>query len=261
MTDADLFLVGGSVRDSLLGIDSKDIDFSVVLRDVPLDTPAEEAFEMMLQMIISSGLHVFVVTPDKFTVRAAVPKGHSLAEFGSRTADFVLARKDGPYSDGRRPDWVKMGTLEDDLARRDFTVNAMAQAAGEFSGGELLAVPPGEGKIIDLFDGQKDLEAREIVFVGRAFERIQEDALRVMRALRFQVCKGLTMSFGTVNAIHNPLVPQLLAAISEERRREELALMFRTDTLASMQLIMQFPKELREAIFAGKVRLEPTLKA
>lgn len=261
MTDADLFLVGGSVRDSLLGIDSKDIDFSVVLRDVELDTPAEEAFQIMLDMIIRSGLHVFVVTPDKFTVRAAVPKGHSLEEFGSRTADFVLARRDGPYSDGRRPDWVKMGTLEDDLARRDFTVNAMAQAAGEFVGGELKAVPPGEGKIIDLFGGIEDLEMRSIHFVGKASERIQEDALRVMRAMRFQICKGLTMSIGTMNAICDPKVPSLLAQISEERRREELTLMFRKDTLEAMTLLMQLPKGLREAVFAGRVRLEPTLKA
>lgn len=262
MTTADVFLVGGFVRDTILGRETKDIDMSVVLHDVPLDTDALVAFNMMLQMIIDAGLEVFVVTPDKFTVRAAVPKGHPLQRLGSRTADFVLARKDGPYSDGRRPDWVAMGTRDDDLQRRDFTVNAMAQEIGYFDerGGlminmdDIVNLP-----IIDLFNGLTHLRRMQLVFVGDPVTRIREDALRIMRAFRFCVTKGFHMAEDTKEAICTPEAAELLANISEDRRKDELVPMFRQDTLGSLRLINEFPYMLQEAMFADRLRLEATL--
>ena len=125
----ELFAVGGIVRDHLIGVKSKDVDLSCVVTGGSTDPLL--ALDELAAVLDAQGFEVFVTTPDKFTCRAKVPRDHPIAKWGSNTADFVLARKDGPYSDGRRPDFVEIGTFEDDIARRDFTVNALAVAAGE----------------------------------------------------------------------------------------------------------------------------------
>src|SRR4051812_36297006 len=109
-----LYEVGGHVRDSLLGIKSKDIDFAV----------EAESFMELFNWLNAQKFDIFLITEEYGTIRARFPKGHVNAGL---TADFVLCRKDGNYSDGRRPDSVSPGTIFDDLARRDFTVNAMAR--------------------------------------------------------------------------------------------------------------------------------------
>ena len=99
-------------------------------------------------------------------------------------------RRDGRYRDGRRPVEVQAAaTIEEDLARRDFTINAMAY---------------GEGKLIDPFGGQQDLARRQIRTVGRPEERFQEDALRILRALRFAAVLGFSIEAETAAALRNP---------------------------------------------------------
>ncbi len=100
-----IYLVGGSIRDQLLGLKSKDLDYAV----------EAGSYEEMRDYIKENG-KIFLETPEYLTIRAHLKNGEP--------ADFVLCRKDGEYSDGRRPDKVTPGTLYDDLARRDFTVNA-----------------------------------------------------------------------------------------------------------------------------------------
>jgi len=112
------FEVGGCLRDEFKGIPSKDVDFAV-------EAPS---FEAMRDELIEDGFEIFEERPEFFTIRAKVPKGNPL-EDRTRVADFVMCRKDGPSSDGRRPDFVEPGTIFDDLARRDFTVNAIARNA------------------------------------------------------------------------------------------------------------------------------------
>ncbi len=102
-----IYQVGGYVRDELMGKKSKDLDYACEFPN----------FAEMLAWIHTQG-KVFLVKEEHWTVRAHIP--------GKPAADFVLCRKDGQYSDGRRPDSVSAGTLMDDLARRDFTVNAIA---------------------------------------------------------------------------------------------------------------------------------------
>lgn len=237
-----LYEVGGCVRDRLLGVQTKDIDFSVELDDDSLSV--DEGFDVMRTHLEEEGFNIFVESPEFVTIRAKFPK-HS-PEAGT-DADFVLCRKEGPYSDGRRPDWVSLGTLEDDLRRRDFTINAMAR-------------PLGSEEIIDLFDGQKDLEARLIRFVGDPRQRITEDALRVMRALRFCITKGFRLESETKSAIRSVASANLLREISEERRAGELDRMFKHDTVGTLDLIATLPRPLVEAMFAGRVRLTSTLK-
>ena len=235
--------VGGCVRDDLLGIESKDIDFSVVAQP-DLFSSAADAFSALEAHLTDQGFKIFESRPEFFTIRAQVPSDHVL--FGrTRVADFVLARKDGPYSDGRRPDYVLPGTLEDDLARRDFTVNALARTV--------------DGEIVDLFGGLYDLKFARLQFVGEPKDRIQEDGLRVIRALRFQITKGFRLGTLTASALHSEFAAESLRRVSVERIREELTKMFRADTLATLALFRDLPPHLLEAMFRDGLRLDATL--
>lgn len=231
-----MFEVGGVVRDDLLGIPSNDVDFVVVGTD----------FEGMIAHVRSAGLAPIPGTfkPEFATIKAAVPKNHPLRE-RCKSADFVLARKDGPSSDGRRPDFVEQGTLLDDLKRRDFTVNAIARNNET-------------GELFDPFDGVDDIKSRILRFVGEPIDRIREDGLRVLRALRFAVTKGFIII--QREALNSDVSAKMLASVSVERKREELEKMFKIDTLASLAILEEFPA-IRFAIFNdSRLRLSATLK-
>lgn len=236
----EMYLVGGIVRDTLLGVKSKDHDFCVVLPEETL-----EPFSYMRDYLTARGVEIFVETPEFLTIRGRFSKNDPI--YPSIPADFVLARKDSKEGDGRRPDYVTPGTLYDDLSRRDFTVNAMAFSSN--------------GELIDPHNGFLDLTDRVLRFVGDPMTRIHEDALRVMRALRFCVTKGFILAPETEEAICNPQVPIILSKISEDRRADELSKMFNFDTEASLDALASIPISLRSAIFVGRVRLDSTLKA
>src|SRR5690606_38048660 len=139
-------------------------------------------------------------------------------------ADFVLARKDGMYKDGRRPSEVYPGTLFDDLARRDFTVNAMAYTV--------------DAQLIDPFGGLDDIRTMSLTGVGDATARFQEDALRVMRAIRFHVVKGFRLMPDVTHAMRTVSVLDALEDnIATDRIREELHKCFVHDTWATMRLL------------------------
>ena len=225
MTDIKMYLVGGAVRDGLLGIQSKDLDYTVTVEGA---TTVDEAWNAMREHLETQGFTIFLETPEYFTIRAKFPKGHVNAK---QTADFVLAREEGPYSDGRRPDWVKPGTLEQDLSRRDFTVNALAKSE--------------DGTIIDLFEGREDLRYRVLDSVGDPRERFLEDALRVFRAVRFMITKDFVLSHKVKAAIHNVGVLDKVEEVSVERIREELHRCFAHDTTRTMTtLVNDFPELL-----------------
>lgn len=235
MTTIKVFEVGGAVRDELLGVPTKDVDFAV-------EAPS---FDAMLSFVKDRGFRVFDVNERFLTVRAGVPKGDPLRE-RTNAADFVLCRKDSATGDGRRPDFVEPGTIMDDLARRDFTVNAMARDTET-------------GELLDPFGGQADLRERRLQFVGTAQLRIREDGLRVMRALRFAVTKGLTMTDDTVGRLLCQESAAMLAGVSVERVRDELDKMVRADTPGTLALLARFPN-LMPAIFRDGLRFEATLK-
>lgn len=257
----EMFQVGGAVRDELLGVKSKDIDFTVVLS--PDDLPAAGTtvnepgpFNVMGNKLRAMGFEIFLETPEFFTIRARFPKPneHNIAWLPAGlttakslpTADFVLARKESDYTDGRRPDKVEIGTLEDDLARRDFTMNAIAKAA--------------DGTLIDPFNGVQDINDRVIRSVGSAFDRLNEDALRALRALRFSVTKGFRIDADVRFSMESAAVLEKIEnKISDERIREELNKMFKFNTLESLKALGNFPA-LTAAVFAGRVSLEATMK-
>jgi tRNA nucleotidyltransferase (CCA-adding enzyme) len=234
-----IFEVGGAIRDKFLGVQNKDRDFAV-------EAPSWEAMRTHVHSIATK---VFLETPEHFTIRALVPTGEVRKGKPVMDArDFVLCRKDGPHSDGRRPDWVEAGTIFDDLARRDFTVNAMA-------------VDVVTGELLDPHGGRCDLEARVLRCVGSAEERFQEDALRILRAVRFSLTKGLEMDEEILDVlmIGGDRWPNHLKAVSVERIREELLKCFKHDTAATIRLLAKINPAFVDVVFGTGLWLEPTL--
>jgi tRNA nucleotidyltransferase/poly(A) polymerase len=207
-----LFKVGGCVRDSFLGLDSKDIDFTFVLDN--LEQTVEEGFLQMEQWMKDNGFEIFLSTPDMFTIRGKFPKDHINAGL---VADFVMARKEIGYVEGTRKPILVLGTLEDDLIRRDFTLNAMAISEDE--------------TLIDLFNGRKDLESKILNTPLPASQTMMDDPLRILRALRFTITKDFTMSQDIWESMKQPAILQKLEpTVSGERIREEIMKMMKHDS-------------------------------
>jgi len=190
----EAFIVGGCVRDFLRGVEPKDWD-------VTTNAKPEE-----IQKVFPGSFY----KNDFFTVTVLTnSKDPVLSEI-----EVTTYRAEAKYSDKRHPDEVKYAEkLEDDLSRRDFSVNAIAMNIG--------------GEIIDLFNGQEDLKNKIIRTVGSPEERFSEDALRMLRAARFAITLGFTFEEKTAGAIKKNC--QWLKAISQERIRDEFLKIIMSD--------------------------------
>lgn len=204
------YFVGGFVRDELLGIKSKDVDFAV-------EAPSYEA---MRDDILARGYIIFIEKPEYFTIRGKHP------QYGG--VDFVLCRRDGYYSDNRRPDTVEVGTIYDDLARRDFTINAIAKTEN--------------GKYVDPHGGRIDLEKRVLRCVGDTNTRLTEDPLRILRALRFRITKNFLTDAELYRALDSWDIVSGLKTVAVERIYEELRRCYEFDTWKTMRLLAQLDK-------------------
>jgi tRNA nucleotidyltransferase (CCA-adding enzyme) len=180
----EAYVVGGCVRDVHLGRPAKDWDV------------ATSAFPDVVQRLF------------KRTIPTGIQHGTVTVMIDHHPIEVTTYRGEGEYSDGRRPDRVTFGvTLEEDLSRRDFTVNAMA-------------FDPLAGVVVDPFGGREDLRNRVLRAVGEPERRFAEDGLRVMRAVRFAATLGLALDAATEAAIPGALPS--LARVSGERVRDEL---------------------------------------
>jgi tRNA nucleotidyltransferase (CCA-adding enzyme) len=217
---------GGCVRDEIIGAKSKDIDYSV----------EADSFEAMEQYIIAQGGKIFLSTPEFATIRAIV---------NGEAADYVWARKEGPYSDGRHPDWTEPGTILDDLTRRDFTMNAIAKDA--------------EGNYYDPFSGIQDIEAGVIRCVGSAYDKMTADSLRIIRAARFSITKGFEIDAAITDIMNDAyMTSRIPATVSTDRIRDEIGKMFRASTVASIAFFGAHP-HFAEAVFgSGEVWMKAT---
>ena len=179
----EAYAVGGCVRDACLGRTPEDWDITTDA------LPAE--VKKLFRRTVDTGLKHGTVT----------------VLIGNTGYEITTYRVDGAYSDGRHPDSVAFTPeLSEDLKRRDFTINAMACA--------------GDGSIVDLFGGRKDLQAGLIRCVGDPDERFSEDALRILRALRFSAQLSFEIEGATMEALkrHAPN----LVHVSRERILAEL---------------------------------------
>jgi len=188
----EAYIVGGAVRDILMGKDVYDWDFTTNA------TP-----EQMLKIFSNSYY-------DNEFGTVGIPNEKE----GERPYEITTFRTERKYDDKRHPSEVKWGkTLEEDLKRRDFTINAMAFDI-------LKDKPKVEVKLIDYFDGQKDIEKKLIRAVGEPQERFSEDALRMMRAVRIAAELNFKIEEKTLEAIKNNA--GLIKKIAYERVRDEL---------------------------------------
>jgi tRNA nucleotidyltransferase (CCA-adding enzyme) len=237
--DVKIYLVGGAVREILRGHPDKvkDWDFAIEAHD----------FDQMRDWIKFKGFEIFVETPEYFTIRARASNKFTFAgmDMSGRTFDFTLCRTEGEYSDGRHPDKVLSATIQEDLSRRDFTMNA-------------IAMDP-KGKFIDPFGGQKDIEDELIRCVGTAKERFEEDSLRMLRAIRFSIQLGFDWDNQIEGFLKRPENASLLGNISKERIREELHKCFKLDTLETLRILGN-NWAIEEQVFAGGMWLMPTFK-
>jgi len=235
--------VGGKVRDEILGLQSKDVDYVAVPSEILLEKykSAHEMFVILETYLTNEKFEIFLSTPDCFTVRAKFPKDHKY----QGVADFVMARKEIGYMEGTRTPIVVPGTLKDDLERRDFTVNAMAK--GE------------DGEIIDLFDGMKDLEKMVLSTPLPTKQTFDDDPLRVLRAIRFAITKGFSLKHLDYY-INNYDYENKMKVVSSERIREELYKCFKHDTMDTLDTLNDYPT-LKRYIFENKLMwLKPTME-
>lgn len=204
--------VGGCVRDTLRRAAPSDWD-------VTTDARPEQIMSLFGQTAIPTGLKHGTVT-----VRT-----------GETRVEVTTFRRDGTYSDHRRPDAVRFSTsLEEDLARRDLTVNAMAMDL--------------RGHICDPFGGQDDLSRQVLRCVGEPMRRLDEDALRIMRTLRFAAVLGFAIEPETAAALHR--CAPLLADIAAERILVEMDKLLAGQDMASV--LLAFPDVI--GVFLPEIR-------
>ena len=182
----EAYIVGGCVRDMLLGVEPKDFDICTNAK------PSE----------------VLELFKDYNTYTVGIEFGTVMVSEELDIYEITTYRTDGEYKDGRRPDKVEFNCdIKDDLGRRDFTINAMAYN-------------PFKDELVDPFNGADDLKNKRIVAVGDADRRFQEDAIRILRALRFSIVYGFDIEESTVQGMKNNL--DNLDNISKERITSEL---------------------------------------
>ena len=183
------YLVGGAVRDMILG--KKGHDYDLATNATPKQVMG------IFKKVIPTGIAHGTVTIHIFGMQI-------------ETTTF---RTEADYTDGRHPDSIKFATtIEEDLSRRDFTMNAIA---ADLESGELT----------DPFDGQKDIRNKIIRTVGEPQERFAEDGLRPVRAVRFSGQLGFSIEEKTLAALSEPEVLKKTASISVERFRDEFCKM------------------------------------
>ena len=240
-----IYEVGGCVRDEIIGVHTNDIDFTFVLDNT--DQTVDEGWDEMLSHLKTEGFKIFLETKDCFTVRAKFPKGHVNEGL---VADFVMARKEVGYILGTRKPILELGTLEDDLRRRDFTLNALAKDL--------------DGTIVDLFEGRKHLEEGILVTPLNPIKTFFDDPLRMIRALRFSITKGFEIDSEVWDAMFEPgLIEHLKDVVSKERIQGEVSKMMKHDTVSTLRLLAKIDKiepKLLEVMFGGDIWLLPSTK-
>ncbi len=204
----EAYLVGGCVRDMLLGNTPKDWDITT------------NADPEQIQALF--GENETFCNNDFGTVGV---KNENTNDPTLEVVEVTPYRSEGHYSDGRRPDHVRFGvSLEEDLKRRDFTVNAIAYRTSD-------------EQIVDLFDGMGDIKKKRLKTVGNPDERFAEDALRMMRAIRLAAQLNFAIEAETMNSISKN--HQQLSRISIERIADEFLKLLASNTPMQGIILME----------------------
>ncbi|MDO8582947.1 MAG: CCA tRNA nucleotidyltransferase [bacterium] len=205
----EVFLVGGCVRDLLIGKDAKDWDLTT------------NATPEKIQSLFKDSFY-----DNQFgTVGVPFEKKEDNDLEQKNYVEITTYRREGGYKDLRHPEKIEWGkNIEDDLSRRDFTINAIAlgtlNGKGQAESKETFTLDGLRFTLVDPFGGQEDIKKKLIKAVGNPDERFKEDALRLMRAIRFSAQLGFSIEENTLESVIKD--SNLLAHISGERVRDEL---------------------------------------
>lgn len=212
----EIYIVGGVVRDAILGKELYDWDFTT--------NAAPEEILKIVDGGLPAGRQGFY--DNKYGTVGVKD------EAGGRPFEITTFRKEYGYSDARRPDRVEWGkSLQEDLARRDFTINAMALKCS------VLNAQCSKFELIDLYNGLKDLQDKLVRAVGDPMERFGEDALRMMRAIRIAAQLGFAIEEKTLGAIKSNAGK--IYKIAPERIRDELLKTMASDYPADGYLLLK----------------------
>jgi tRNA nucleotidyltransferase (CCA-adding enzyme) len=234
----EAFLVGGCVRDLIIGKEPKDWDITTNARP-------EEIIPLFEKTVYENTFGTVGVCTPIITPETTLDVTHVTNILGNHPEYNIVEvtpyRIEAKYSDFRHPDEVKFSNnIEDDLKRRDFTINALAYNASK-------------GLIIDLYKGQDDIKDKVVRAVGKASDRFNEDALRMIRAVRFATQLNFAIEYDTMQAIIENA--DLLKNISKERIRDEFVKIIESNNpsmgvgmLSKLGLLKHIIPELEEGI-------------
>lgn len=232
------FLVGGAIRDEILGVKSKDLDYVFVFDHLPEEITSEECFDEMFKIINQKG-EIFLSTPSCYTIRYK-------DKITKEIKDVVMARKEIGYLPNTRIPIIRPGTIYDDLERRDFTINALAKDEN--------------GEIIDYFNGLRDLNDMILRTPLPTEQTFNDDPLRILRAIRFSITKDFIIPEPMSIIIDTYDYETKMSVVSNERIREELLKCFSNNTYKTLKMLNKYPT-LSEYIFkVNNLWLKPTLE-
>lgn len=237
----EAYIVGGCVRDFLRGEEPKDWDITT-------NAKPEQISKIFLRSFADNNFGTIKVQITRLDAVSADVEANDYVE-----VEITPYRTESKYTDKRHPDEIKWAeNIEEDLSRRDFTMNAIAATIEIKNKTEKL-------KIIDLFDGEKDLKNKIIRAVGNPDDRFNEDALRLMRAVRFLVVLGKDWKIEDKTAKAIKEKAGLLRMISKERIRDEFLKIIMSeqadkgiDILHSFNILKYIIPELEECRGVGQ---------
>lgn len=210
------YIVGGFVRDKLLGLNPRDIDYAIV--STSDETNIDIVYERFCQYLLDNNYLIYLKKPECFTVKAK-------NIITNEVDDFVLTRKEIGYNSDSRKPIIVSGSIYDDLLRRDFTINAMA-------------IDVETDEIIDPFNGRMHLKKRKLKTPLNPNITLLDDPLRVIRGLRFSITLDFDLTKEFMIAISNQEIwDKFKKVVSIERIRDELDKMFKVNSLKTLEIL------------------------
>lgn len=216
-----IYQVGGSIRDKLLNKTSNDIDFACECG----------SFEELITYLKKEKFEIILEKPEFLTVKVKKE---------SHVYDFTVCRKDSKYDNGRHPSSVTIGTIYDDLSRRDFTINSIAMH---------------KNNIIDPHNGIDDIK-NKIIRCVESIDRIKEDGLRVLRALRFAIQLDFKIDDQINQYLLNEFDVSTMRNVSSERIKQELTKMLKIDCYKTVNLLSKYQKVLQFLLVDKKIKIK-----
>lgn len=229
-----IYYVGGCVRDKIMNVNPKDIDY-VFVDDNSQDI--NQSYNNMIEYLNENNYKIFLESKNCFTVRCKK----------DTVVDFVLARKDIEYEANTRIPKCIPANLYEDLERRDFTINSIAEDV--------------DGTIYDYFNGIEDIKNRILRTPIDPYKSFGDDPLRLIRAIRFKITKGFNFCEELAKAFNDDnLWKKMKLTVSDERIRDELYKCFEHDTVQTIEFIKTLNENKIKILFGERLWLKPTFE-